>query len=329
MLTKIKNLFLPVLFAGLIIFTACPLEDDTTPPSNVRNISFKAAETSIFVTFDEPDDTDYSHTTITAFLDDQEVKSIKLSKGTRSGNISGLTAGTEYTIVFYTQDNSGNKSEEITKTFSTLNEKDETPPGKIKSIVTEAGNTDFIRFTVTPPEDEDLAYVTVKLLDSEEKVLGTKKVCMDKKAGGGTFTNLTPDTSYTFEITATDTTGNVSEPEYFKVKTDAEIDKTPPEEVSDLKITYTSTSLSVTFTHPEDEDYKMTRIVLLKNGKTEAREFILKDNDASWTYRLVKDTEYKIIIQTCDENGNYSSGLTKTFKAADEEKKGELEIVIS
>jgi chitodextrinase len=113
----------------------------------------------------------------------------------------GLEALRTYTLRVFARDYAGNWSKMSNDvTFTTT--ADNTPPGKPVVTTTEVAAT-RIALVWSAPTDEGLLWYTVRMNGNATEFTQTQ-------ATSGTFFQLSPSTSYTFTVVATDFVGNVS-----------------------------------------------------------------------------------------------------------------------
>src|SRR5699024_1702355 len=108
--------------------TSDGMPEGNEPP---QNIDFNVNETTASFTYDLPTDEGFSHIEIHA--NDQVYETDK-----SSFDIDGLSADTEYEVVFYSVDNEGNKSKGVTVTIKTDKEPEEPVPKDVKNLEIEA-----------------------------------------------------------------------------------------------------------------------------------------------------------------------------------------------
>ncbi|GAC92355.1 hypothetical protein KN10_2791 [Anoxybacillus flavithermus NBRC 109594] len=126
-------------------------------------------------------------------------------------------------------------------------------------------------------------------------------------SGDGSKRNITQvDNVYYVSITNTSISKrNVYEFDVFAIQ-----DTTPPSNVTNLKTSVSTTKIDLTFTQPEDADFKNTKIYL--NGVLKAT--LDKTTKYYSLTGLLPDTNYDIKISTVDNNNNESNGVTTTVR---------------
>ncbi len=124
-----------------------------------------------------------------------------------------------------------------------------------------------------------------------------------------TCLNMERNKYYNLSVYVIDSSGNSSVKESCNVFV-APPDLTPPGEVADLVVTAEAYSALITFTPPEDSDYKSALIFL-------GDDFVAELDDETFSYEItgLSDyTEYDITVKTCDLKNNISSGITTNIK---------------
>ncbi len=192
------------------------------------------------------------------------------------------------------------------------NTQDKTAPVLSSFIVTEAtSNSATVGFNST----EAGTFVT-----SEEDVanLGTSKATtMVKGLNYVTFTDLTPNTSYTYKFIARDSSGNTSTTYTFEFKT-PEPDTTAPVLSNFTFEDVTANSVKVCFDSNEKGRFVTSKEDRDKLGTIAASPMYLGRNTATFS-NLTVNTSYTQEFIACDASGNISEVYTITFKTAETE----------
>lgn len=164
---------------------------DTIPPGEVSNITVSPSDNDAYVTFTGPEDRDVDHYEI--YLDGNLIEG-----NLRSENytITGLLPQTEYTVIIKAVDVAGNKSNGVSKTFTTL-EAYTPPPIPSQPTVTATTTQDSITLTW---RRVDYARI-YKIYDADSNPIGeTDKL-------NYTINGLEPGRVYTYKVTAVNETG--------------------------------------------------------------------------------------------------------------------------
>ncbi|HEX2927744.1 MAG TPA: S-layer homology domain-containing protein, partial [Ruminiclostridium sp.] len=173
---------------------------DTTAPAEVTGATVTAGNGQLTVTWANPTDADFDHVVVTGAA----ITTQKIGGGKHSATITGLTNGTEYTIVLQTVDVIGNKSTGVSVigTPSEAVVPDITAPAEVTGATITAGDGQ-LTVTWTNPTDADFDHVVV-----------TGAAITAQNIGGGehsaTITGLTNGTTYIIVLQTVDAAGNTS-----------------------------------------------------------------------------------------------------------------------
>lgn len=173
---------------------------DTTAPEEVTGAVASAGNGQLTLTWTDPADADFDHVLVSGDgLTEQSI-----SAGTRSAKITGLSNGTEYTIVLRTVDTVGNISTGVSLKGTPVEDTvpDTTAPAEVTGAVVTAGNGQ-LTITWTDPSDADFHHVLVSGNGITEKNIS-------KGVQSAAVTGLTNGINYTIVLRTVDTTGNVS-----------------------------------------------------------------------------------------------------------------------
>lgn len=210
-----------------VSFTTAPVLIDKTSPGEITNVTTTTTTTGAIFNWDNPADSDFLKVNI--YRDGSLIGSS--TNGTYS--VSGLTQGTEYNYTFKTVDSAGNESQGITKTISTLPDRDgdgipdsediypddpeniPKPAGEVQNLVIKP-EYDKVTLSWMLPGTANFKNVTIYrdvisqktgLLDN---LLGTKVYAAALfETNGTSFTDLTvePETEYKYTVTTTSLDG--------------------------------------------------------------------------------------------------------------------------
>ncbi|MDP2672828.1 MAG: hypothetical protein Q8O84_03385 [Nanoarchaeota archaeon] len=146
---------------------------DTTPPSSVTNlVNQSATATSIYWNWTNPSDADFNQAIV--YLDGVW----KINTSNNFYNVTGLTAGTSYTIKVHTKDTSGNVNNTDVNSIASASTLDTTPP----------------TITINSPTNKTYATTSINLSVSANEVINTWKYTLNS---GATNTTFTPNTTIT------------------------------------------------------------------------------------------------------------------------------------
>ncbi len=179
---------------------------DVTPPAEVIGLSRTVDYTQIKLTWTNPSDSDFDHCEVwygTGGIANTQFTGTVDCNGT---TITGLTSGTEYTVMVKTVDASGNVSAGYTIRVSTpsRSDPDTTPPAEVSGLSAEAGNGE-VTLTWNDPGDSDFDHVEITWAPD-----GSTAVEVASREESYTATALTNSSEYTFTVKTVDTAGNTS-----------------------------------------------------------------------------------------------------------------------
>lgn len=224
---------------------------DTTPPAEVSNVNVDTTEDSATITFDNPDDVDFSH--VNVYFDGEVYES-----DTGQVYIDGLSPETSYTATIKTVDTLGNESDGIEINFTTKEEvivppqtPDEVPEVRDLQIEASEGRADLS--WKNPPQFFDIATIYRKDLGS---VAMTNKanwnpfapavVSADSgykplfETNGTTFADLTIEPEHEYEYKVTNTWNGMESKGVYVALT---VPKPPPIDMDELEIPFGATEL--------------------------------------------------------------------------------------
>lgn len=269
---------------------------DTTAPAEVTGMTLgEVTTTSAEVTWINPGDADFAK--VNLYKNDVFVGDVS---GTRYV-FTGLNPSTNYELKAKTVDANGNESAGQTVTVTTNAEPpvvDTTPPAEVTDLTVGEVTTTTAEVSWTNPSDPDFAtsnlYLNGTLIDS---TTGTSFV----------FEGLTPETNYVLQVKTVDATGNISTGKYVMTKTRAEVDTTPPAEVSNLEVSEaTENSLEISWDNPSDTDYDHANVYVEGNFAESVTGSVYV------AMGLAPNTTYTFVVRTVDAEGNESVGRTIT-----------------
>jgi len=208
---------------------------------------------------------------------------------------NNLAGDTPYTYVIKTVDTVGNESLGTTLIIRTY---DNIPPSAITNV-TAAEQDDGMLLTWTNPSDTDVQKVIVKR-NGDPIYQGLATSFLD--------TTINEKVLYTYEFQAFDENDNAS-PITSKIVTTR--DKTPPQEVTTFIGTDEPNKINLSWKNPSDDDFDHVRV--LKNGDVfyEGNGEIIIDNN------VIEKQSYTYYIQTVDNAGNISTGVSSTVFVSD------------
>ncbi|MDD7417687.1 MAG: leucine-rich repeat protein [Treponemataceae bacterium] len=304
------------------MFTACPhveaIEQDTTPPSSVTNVSVTTTTDTITLSWTSPSDPDFSCTEVSVKNNANGAvitQAVQGNAGASSAtNFSGLNDNTEYTISFVTVDTSQNKSAATTMTAKTKL-RDTTPPGEVESLTARAFHQKVL-LTWVNPYDEDFTSVEIFSMPAAGNLSNPVVVSDLTRLETNTFmaTGLTNGTEYIFKVRAIDESGNYSA---WKSVTKAPVQSnlaltvTLPNDNGNIVLTNDRAPITVSAV----SNYQITKAVWKKGTKNVAvdpetllndagaTEFSLTSDGTVSTFYVTESASYDIAV--VNESGCY------------------------
>jgi hypothetical protein len=218
------------------------------------------------------------------------------SPSSTSYSLTGLTADTSYTVKVVASYSDGTETTGVTKVFNTLVPEDETAPGNVTNLVA-TPNFNSISLSWTNPIDQDFAKVNVY----EDGVY--KKSVTATEGSSAYFSNLDPDTTYSFKVTSVDFTGNESSGAVIEVKT---LPLPEVKKIKNLSATTKFDRVKLSWTLPESEHFHHVNIY---RKIVEEKSFFESLFSLGTITVSAADTEdeYKPMFET---NGTYWTDLT-------------------
>ena len=299
-------LIVATLFGGIL---GCKQEveipSDKTAPADVTELTVTNKDASVLLTWTDATDKDIYGYEVTwnnnAPINRSaamEANSMMVAPGAKGCYISNLTNGTEYAFTVKSVDTSGNKSAGVTKTITKTN----TP-----TIIVDAKKDIFLVPSTTEKTNQDVTVkveINSEIAESVEKIL--LKTGINIALSGDDITEskefvATKNNTYTVVIKYTDGTF-----EFFFIDIN-NIDKTAPNQVSDVNIAYSKETgkITLSWTNPTDEDFVGTKIVYELEGSEETTTLTF-DKDTTETVLENVEGTYNVKIYAMDDAENFS-----------------------
>jgi hypothetical protein len=216
------------------------------------------------------------------------------SSSNTSYSLTGLTANTSYTVKVVASYSDGTDTTGITKVFNTLVPPDETAPGNVTNLVA-TPTFNSISLSWTNPTDQDFAKVNVY----EDGIY--KKSVTATEGSSAFFSNLDPETTYSFKVTSVDFTGNESSGAVIEVKT---LPLPEVKKIKDLEATSKFDRVKLSWTLPESEYFHHVNIY---RKVVEEESFFESLFSLGEIKVYAAEEEYKPMFET---NGTYWTDLT-------------------
>lgn len=233
-----------------------------------------------------------------------------------SVNLTRLSEGTTYYFQIRAADIVGNSTTSSTESFTTL---DETAP-VISNVQVVDITTTSARVTWDTDEDADstVSYgLTSSYTDSESdsSLVASHAILL---------TDLTPGTTYHFQVLSTDASSNQAHSDDDTFTTDED---DPPGNVTDLAIQEGDTVLTLTWTNPDDEDLAGILVLMCEDeyptGPDDPDCVVVSDDltESLTVTGLTNGTTYYFGVFAYDEAGQFASGalVSGTPQASEEE----------
>ena len=258
---------------------------DKTPPHEVTNLVTSSTHTTIFLTFYKPTDSDFAGTRL--YVNGVLVET--MGSTTTSYRLTELKPNTTYNIRITTFDTSSNESDGITTSVKTL------PPPDVTNLNLFPSAYSILAQWINPDDSgfigNDL-YLDGKFITS-----------LDKNATTYTFTDLSPNTSYTVKIVSKYNGGYSSSGQTATAKTTI-----PVEDVTNLQADAKYDRVKLSWTKPDSEFFHHVKIY---RKKIEQQSFWDQLFGATAVSAATTSDSYTPMFET---NGTYWTDLTVTPK---------------
>lgn len=239
--------------------------------------------------------------------------------------VEGLKANTEYSFTFTALDSESKPGSETTtikiKTLETT-PADKTAPAEVTELKAASGDG-LVVLTWKNPSDEDFYGVQISA-EPAEGVLANPVVVTSN-----TFTAcaLTNEKSYKFTLKTIDDSLNVSAGVFVDGKPVDSSDKTPPEEVTNLKLTVADGIAKLIWKDSVSDDvfgyeisYESNKIVYASRSTFSAmaeNTVFVSPGTQKYEFKVETGKEYSFTIKAVDVNGNKSKGQTLSKELMD------------
>ncbi|MEV5028511.1 fibronectin type III domain-containing protein [Paenibacillus sp. LPE1-1-1.1] len=289
-----------------ITVTTAATPVDTTPPSNVTNVTTtNLTHNSLTVSWSVSSSSDVAS---------YEVYQGATLLGTVTGtqyNVTGLTPSTLYTFTVKARDASANVATGASVTVSTnAQPADVTPPANVTNLASSALTQTGVTLTWTASVASDI---------KDYRVYNGATLITTVTGTTYNVTGLTASTAYTFTVKARDTSDNEATGALVNVTTSAAADTTAPNPVTGLTAgTPTETTVPLTWTLSSSGDVVAQEVAYSTDGTnfTVASAVV---NASSTTYTVTgrtASTLYTFRLVAIDGAGNRSTAVTVTATTA-------------
>ena len=299
---------------------------DTTPPKEVTELKAEISDTSVILTWKNPDDSDFSSAQITFIPDANGIAQPIIIEGksseAASTTIHGLENNVVYTFTLKTIDKKQNQSQgvQIKATIS-----DTTPPEEVKDITTEIGDKAVILMWTNPDNSDfssTLITFTPEVEGIEQPVIVDGKPSETSKAK---IEGLEYDTEYTFTLKTIDKKQNQSNG--IQIKT-TPTDTYPPEKIKDISAVAGDKAVTLSWTNPGATDFEGIQITFTPEVSYIPQPLVIRgeaNKTANTTISgLQNDTTYTFKITAFDKVGNKSETVSVKASPCDKTPPAEI-----
>jgi hypothetical protein len=291
---------------------------DTTPPGAVGNLSAVGNAGSIGLTWDDPEDADLARIRLTWTPTDGGAQPVVVPVGTQAATITGLTAGTSYTVSVVAEDASGNAASAVSVSATPT---DDEAPGEVGSLAHTAGNGQ-VTLTWQDPADADLAAVRLSWQPDDGEAQ-PKEVLPGTETA--TITGLDSGTIYLVTVRTVDDSGNVSDGISIHAKPG---DTVPPAEVTNLVASAGVNRITLTWDDPADADLDRLRISWNPADGGAQPVWVAAGTQTATLIGLTAGTTYTVTVRSEDAGGNLSFGTVATATVPVLEQRYRLPVTI-
>ena len=238
--------------------------------------------------------------------------------------VEELNANTEYSFTFTALDSESKPGSETTtikiKTLETT-PADKTAPAEVTELKSASGDG-LVVLTWENPSDEDFYGVQISA-EPAEGVLANPIVVTSNTFTAGVLTN---EKSYKFTLKTIDDSLNVSAGVFVDGKPVDSSDKTPPKEVTNLKLEVADGIAKLTWKDSVSDDvfgyeisYESNKIVYARSTFSAMAENTVFVSPKTQKYEFEVETgkEYLFTIKAVDTSGNKSEGIKRSSKLMD------------
>ena len=173
---------------------------DVVPPGEVANLSARAGNSYVVLSWDDPKDVDFAGVAVTWNPAYEYAGYQEVGKGVKNASIQPLENGVTYIFTVSTVDFFGNHSTGRTVSATP----DGTPPAAVHGLSAQVTGSD-VTLLWANPTDADFDHVEITYVPG-----GETPTVVDKPLATATLSDL-PDATYMFTVKAVDTAGNHSQ----------------------------------------------------------------------------------------------------------------------
>ncbi|TRM08762.1 DUF4959 domain-containing protein [Lentibacillus cibarius] len=266
--------------------------EDTTPPANISNLNSSVTDNKIELSYDLPNDEDFSHISISSNGETYQTTESSFS-------LEGLESSTDYEITVKSVDNNGNESSGVTRTVATA----EPAEMEVTNITTETTDSS-ITLNYDLPTDIDLNHVNISVNGETFQTTENNYMIDSLEAGA----------SYDITITTVDTSGSESNGVQVTETTAAAPE---PQEVNNLEINPEHDKVTLTWENPDTKYFDMAKIYRRSAGEATASAWNLlapKTVSAAAEYEPLFETNgTEFIDHSVEPETNYDYKVTTTY----------------
>jgi hypothetical protein len=270
---------------------------DITAPATPTGLTSTSLDGQVDLSWDANTETDLAGYNVYQSTDNVTFTKVNTSLiTTTSYSVTGLTNGTTYYFTVSAVDTSGNESAQSTSVSATPSAStttDTTPPGEVTGLSETHTDTE-VTLSWTNPTDSDFSKV---------KLYKDGAFVAEGSLTSYIFSGLMPSTSYTFEVTTVDSSGNESLGSSISVTTSQSTDTTAPEPPTNVTVNAGNKALYVQFDRSVSEDVYGYN-VYVDGTKYNTSPFTSNYYQVTG---LNNDQTYSIQVSAQDTSGNESS----------------------
>lgn len=288
---------------------------DTSAPTISNIVVVSVSETSVTITWQ----TDEAATSEVSYGETSALELGTVSDASSSTShaitLTGLTPGETYYFSVSSSDSSGNETTSSVSTFTTLDETD--PDITDVEVVDITTTTARVTWTTDEAADSRVSYGESVSYDASQSDSSLTT------AHSLTLTDLTPGTTYHFQVLSSDFSENqafTADATFLTDEDDA------PANVSNLSVAAGDGELTLTWKNPDEEDLDGVLILICTDGYPDGptdEDCTALDAGVAEAYTLsglVNGTAYFIGVFAYDASGQFASGALATARPSASEE---------
>jgi len=280
-------------------FTSSPLQ--STPPAWYRNLirGISIDQEPFLLLSGETADLTVSYTTVTGNPpEDPAIQWTSSNEAFLAVNANGKVTGHEQgeaAVTVQSEDGQYQDSIEITVY-------DENPPAEVSDFNAQGYDT-YADISWINPSDDDFDHVELSWSSTQDS--GSVEVAAETT--DYLISGMTNDIQYTIILKTVDVYGYISSGISTTV---TPVDEVPPAEVELTSGTESDSSFTVNWNDPSDTDFDEVSVRYFLNGSEQGQSAVSPGMENFTFNDLTEDTKYRVLIQTIDQKGNISDGIS-------------------